>query len=303
MSSSSQNTSREWFIYSFDRRSGKIVGDGVNVRAGKYRVVEHEIVDSEAEKSRRYRQSKCFSQASGNGFVWLIYSPTEPYLDALSPGSLARLVYLSTYMCYDRRLSSGSKSSLSFNDLPALLNISQRMVYKFWDEIKPLHLLTSDSKGLSFNSHLFRKGKLSRQVVWNLYTQGKYAIRLNITAVRHLYRSVSARAHKQLGYIFRILPYVNREYNIACHNPLETEIDKICPMSAGDFCDAVGYDRLHAYQLLPSLLKLSLPGNQPLCNVIRQGKSERIGGIIISPYLYYAGQHESTVLNWLDEKR
>ena len=56
--------------------------------------------------------------------------------------------------------------------------------------------------------------------------------------------------HTNLGYIFKLIPYVNCEYNIICHNPLEKDLDLIEPMTVGEFCEAIGYDKTNASRLI-----------------------------------------------------
>lgn len=60
--------------------------------------------------------------------------------------------------------------------------------------------------------------------------------------MRKLYIMVQPSQHKHLGYLFKMLPYVNLEYNVLCHNPLESNLDDIQLMTVSEFCGAIGYD-------------------------------------------------------------
>ena len=54
-----------------------------------------------------------------------------------------------------------------------------------------------------------------------------------------------------------MMPYVNVQWNIVCHNPLEDHLEMIEPMTLGEFCDVIGYDRTHAQRLLDNYRKIT----------------------------------------------
>jgi hypothetical protein len=64
-------------------------------------------------------------------------------------------------------------------------------------------------------------------------------IRSFTSKVRELYTKKNA---KDLGFVYRLLPYVHYETNTVCHNPYETDPKKIKKMSQQDIAELVGLD-------------------------------------------------------------
>lgn len=68
-------------------------------------------------------------------------------------------------------------------------------------------------------------------------------------SIKKLYKGLQGKGHKYLGYIFQLLPYVNREHNILCWNPEEKEKCSIQRMDLLDVCGLVGFDTKHIDRL------------------------------------------------------
>ena len=95
-------------------------------------------------------------------------------------------------------------------DLPEFLEVSPSTVRRFLEEVKDF--IKEDDDGLSLTKKdIFKKGKMKN-------TKNQTYTKFYTNNLRRLYKSVSPRDHQFLGYIFKMIPYMNVEYNVLCHN-------------------------------------------------------------------------------------
>jgi len=95
--------------------------------------------------------------------------------------------------------------------------------------------------------------------VGEIQTELNY-IRLFCDSTRELYEGCASTAeHKALSYIFKMIPYVNRQTNIFSYNQEEQAKDAIIFMPFSKFCTLVDYDATHAARLQKALLPVSWP--------------------------------------------
>ena len=202
----------------------------------------------------------------------------------LSPESLTRLVYLNTYMNYENKLMFSERTPIKSADLPALLGVSASTVSRFLKEVCPAYL-TEQEDGLIFtNNNIFKRGRLGKgtEAHQKFYIEG----------IRKLYNTSARRNDRQLGYLFKLLPYINIEYNLICRNPLETDIKKIELISVAEFCEMVGYDVAHVNKLLKiyNSILFDVDGHlERFCAIAYDGIHQENAKIIINPHILYSG--------------
>ena len=81
--------------------------------------------------------------------------------------------------------------------------------------------MREDENGsLWLNDSIFKRGKLKNKTAVE-YQQFYF------NGVRALYKSANGKNHNHLGYLFQLIPLINREWNVLCKNPLETELDAV----------------------------------------------------------------------------
>lgn len=232
-------------------------------------------------------------------FVWSKYQLQESYAEKLSGATITRLMFLATYMNYKGELvedSVGGKGNattyLTKEDIHHKLKIRKSAFYAFWAELEDNHLIENKNGRFLLSEELFLRGKLNKAKIATLAKSDYYITRLYRNAIRELYNKSTVKAHKTLSYIFKMIPFVNRKYNVLCFNPLEENFDKIQYMTVGDFCEQVGYDRDHATRLFHELYKPTFMTEKGERFAVRyvSGKDLRKGSfyIFVSPYVYYA---------------
>lgn len=219
------------------------------------------------------------------GLGQFVFENNKVELD-LSPESIVRLVYLSTYMRYNRsELFVTQRTKMNEKDLPEILRVSESTARRFKNEVCPVYLQIDEQGYLTINNELFVFGKNANA--------GESYQKVYVEAVRNLYRQTPTTQHKHLGYIFALLPYINIEYNVLCWNPYEDKLDNIELMTVKEFCEKIGYNRSNINRLIRiySSLFFEIDGKQMrFCSFVTDGKSSLENmHIFINPHVLYSG--------------
>ena len=207
--------------------------------------------------------------------------------DDIDSATMARLIYLATYLDYDGRLvRNRNKEQITLNDLGKVMNLSNTTTWDFLKRVSGKYVEVDEDGKLSMNRDFFMKGKISPCV--DRFQQ------FYIMSVRDLYHRTNSRRHKMLGNVFRLLQYVNIEYNAICHNPLEAELDKIQFLTLNEFCEAVGFDTddRHRHRLVNTYKKIRfvIDGKEEVfCSFVTSGADLDTAKIYINPNVLYKG--------------
>ncbi len=252
------------------------------------------------EKVRLQNLQKSSSVWKERGyFVWNLYQISRLSFPNLTASNITRLIYLATYLGYDGYLVNQKSKPLSKNDVFQLLNISLASCKRFFNEMTKNNILLIKNEKIYVNKDVFRKGSVKSKEVALLATKDTYFARLYNNGIRKIYRNSTPSSHKSLSYIFQILPFVNREYNIVCHNPLETRLEHIQSMTLGEFCEIIGYEKINANRLWRGLFEPKFEINSKSMSAISYVVNE-IGDkstwqMFINPNVYYMGDHWKNV--------
>lgn len=233
----------------------------------------------------------------GQGFVWVIFNTKNPFFEGLSKPSVSRLMYLATFIgkegVIENTNSYRTGRPLTQKEIVKRLGCSEQTFWRFIKEVREAGILSSERGVYRLAQKHFRKGALTSEEVAAIWSRGDVLTRLYIGAMRSLYDLSLPNHVSSLSYLFRMMPFVNCEYNVVTTNPFEEDIFRDEPMSMGDFADIVGYERSHISHLCDVLESLRFMADDGPAPVIRQvcatrGKAERIFWWI-DPRLYYSG--------------
>lgn len=109
--------------------------------------------------------------------------------------------------------------------------------------------------------------------------------RVFIETIRDLYTGTEPKNHKQLYYIFKLLPHVNRQFNIPCFNVECDTLEDIKPMSLADICTAIGMDVTHRNRLWKMIRGFKIDDDYMMC----KHEVDDLDFLCINPKLFYAG--------------
>lgn len=172
----------------------------------------------------------------------------------LKPETITRLFYIMSFATHKERgarIMLNNKTQMKKRDLPKVLDCSQPTANKFFSEVSPDYIFETE-EGLFWkdNVWLHRGGGL-------IMSEDKFYIRIFCECIQKLYRCTRGKNAKYVGYVFTLLPYVNREFNILCFNPKEADAEKIKPMDFSDVCRLTGFDAHNGKRLFTALDNLS----------------------------------------------
>lgn len=239
-----------------------------------------------AHQAYKERGQKIAAQKRELGKHIFIDVNNDAFCD-LSADTLARAAYLSSFVCFGTdELWRTRYTKLARKDLPDVMKLSKRTADRFWGDVKDRYFYRDDDGFLHTAGHSFIKGKL------NVPCIDEYQ-KLYIAALRELYEKVPVTQHKRIGFVLKMLRYLNFEYNILCYNPTEKDKDEIVPMTVLDFCNMIGLkDETHIYRLPREYGKLRFTVNgkeEVFCKFLSNGNDIALASIYINPRLVYKG--------------
>ena len=249
--------------------------------------------EMQKEIKRKKREKDIYnSQFKEYGsFYWLFYEVRKDLFNKKIEGAtISRLMYLATYMAYeDNILYNKDKTPIKKSELGKILNLKEDTARKFINECieKELILFKEDGK-ISISNEYFKKGKFYKED----YTGDKSIIRVYCEGICKLYENCKdASQHKSLSYLFLLIPYANRSYNIICRNPMEEKKSRIKFLNMDEICDIVGYSRKNKIRLKNEMKELEINGR-----VAFRWLEDKYGSrAFINPAVYYAGNKHSDV--------
>lgn len=176
-----------------------------------------------------------------------------------------RFLYLCTYTNYSDRgqyivYDNGKK--MDRGGLVDVLALSDRELSVTITTLIKNGLLIKDGRHYMVNKDLIARGTLTK-------SQNKdYHTRIFDNGLRELYNNCSAKQHKQLYYLFKLLPYVNIKYNAICQNPTETIVEDVIPLKLSEICEIIGYSVPNAKKFEKDMLKLQLFNQYAMLGII-----------------------------------
>lgn len=251
----------------------------------------HIITPEQQEKRRknaeRAREAEKFNSEVQNiskehgGFTWL---RTDYFLNELKPQTVGRLAYLSTFLDFENQLLLKlNNQPMLKGDLAEVLGVTKRTTQDFYKELTEEKILIDKGKDGLYLSKIFWRGR----------TTDKKKIRLYRSTIRELYGKMSIKGHRFFGYVIQLIPYFNREWNVICSNPEETDMMKIDFLSIGEICKLLNFNKSNSDRL-----KAALTGNyfvwngskQSICAILKvQSCGTHFETIIVNPHLIFAG--------------
>lgn len=205
----------------------------------------------------------------------------------LKPQTAARLIYLASWLTYDNNYLKINNVKMTRGKMQELMRLRDRTFTNFLKEVTTAGYLIKDNDSYRLNDEIFKKGEIKLDAP----PDKKRFVRMYIKGIRELYRMTPQEKHANLGYIFKLIPYVSRKYNIICHNPLETDKDKVVSMTVGEFCKAIGYDETHASRLIKiyDSITFKVDGKEAYFCGYRYAPQKKNMRFYVNPVIFFAG--------------
>lgn len=280
-------------VFAIERATGELYETvNVNMPVGSVYYTPEQQRYYKERKESEYKKGLRREAASPLGKFYFVLS--DERFDGVSAETVTRLIFLNTFMNYDNnKLMLSERTAMKRKDLPDILKVSKATVSRFWKEVSPKYI-TECNDGLMFsNKDTFKRGKLPK---------GQYSAyqKIYVDGIRKLYNNVEIKHHKQLGYFFKLLPFINVEYNLLCYPECTfyTDIEDIELISVSDFCKWIGYDVKHLNDLINTYQSIffDVGGKaEHFCTLIYDGIKRTGAKICINPHIIYNGSDYNKV--------
>lgn len=218
------------------------------------------------------------------GKFYLSVCRTDQF-EGLRPQDITRLIFLASHLNYRNALMLNERKKMTLDDLPDVLGVSPSTARRFWDKVKNRYIVQSDDGSLIVGDTFFRgRQKHITERLTKFYIQ----------AVQRLYKATPPNKHSCLGRVFQLLAYVNVEFNVLCHDPAETDLSKVAPMSFKEFCEETGYSWSKAHRLAQDLSEVTFDVDGEQRHFVAFVSTEATSSdkmIVVNPRILYGGHN------------
>lgn len=272
--------------------------------------------DSDVKRKRWLKQHKenaAIRTDSDKNFVFAMTDgPIERFAPDLKLETLTKLVMLSTYADFanrdkDSMLVIGNryakKTPMTTTDIQRELGLSNSTFYEFMKEVLPQ---VNENGELTNTPYLYKLNDtyfLNREFFLRSHLPKGSHSNINkifVEPVRRLYNLAMVSQHRKLGMVFALLPYINREWNIVCWNPLETNPALVEALTMTEICEVLDLSKKNAARTVNGMIKQIMKitfkidgARQFFCGLFETDESKEM---IINPNFIYIGRRKNDVM-------
>lgn len=183
------------------------------------------------------------------GYIHMFYVKNELLFNnlELDPSTITRLIYLATYIDYNNRKTNllvkygqhKTVEPMTKADIKKVMKLSDDVFRKFLKELKEKSILFEVDNNFYISSKYFERGKINNKEIDEKKLNNDYT-RIFINTTRSLYEGSTSRQHKHLGYVFKLIPFLNYSRNILTFNPEETDFYNMEFIGLKEICKLLG---------------------------------------------------------------
>ncbi|EJL31792.1 hypothetical protein [Brevibacillus sp. BC25] len=229
-----------------------------------------------------------FAEENG-GYVWGLFKSCATmemhWADAgLTQSDFARLMFIGTYTNYEGVLCHPNGRMISKDSLRELVGIHRTKFDEFYGKLIAASIIREAEDGaIQMSPDVFQRGEIPK---------GEYIDRIRIyrDAVRGLYDKYGkGRSVRQLGIVYSVIPFMHRNLNIICFNPLEKNDDQIRPITLDKLALMLGYQDTGKFKRALRAINI---GSQPVFAFVEDVEDSRKRRILVNPRVVFAGDFE-----------
>ena len=170
----------------------------------------------------------------------------------ISPETLCRLVYLSTYLRFgDNMLMATQRRAMKEDDIVKELKIARSTYYLFKNETFGKYILQNTSDNTyQINKSVFKRNELKKTDLncWQ---------RIYHNGFRALYNSNNSCKHNIIGKLLSLSQYLNVDNNVLCYNRFETNREHLKAFTIEDISLYLYSDTTRCHRLVKDLERLT----------------------------------------------
>jgi hypothetical protein len=256
-------------------------------------ISDQEAVQKKAKYLRDKKSYDNFSDIVG-GFSFMLVDTLKAFHqdDRFTDIEKARIMFLGTYCSYEeagRYLFTNNNRHILKSDLPELLEMTNKKeFYKFYNKLVETSIIDEEAKNrnevrLKWNNKYHFKGSTKSNGTKSTETVRTYDNQIQALYKEKNEKGKSINTPKNLYILFMILPFINSDSGVLCHqqrNPIEEDCQ---PLELDDLRVMFGYERVTT--LKTKLLGCKLYGTNVF--FIGEGTLDRkkYTRIFVSPYV------------------
>ncbi len=230
-------------------------------------------------------------EAENGQFVFAFFALSKNITNAfpeLKKPDIARLMYLGTLIEWESGILKTGKgkatTSISRKNFHDVVKLSKNRSYTLLNQLIDNKVLSENVHNeLVMNKELFYRGHKDN---FPIQVKNKKFTRMFRKTVQDLFDKADGRQLNSIAIIYMVLPYLNLYTNIISHNPDETDIDKIEPMTLGQLSDALGYKD---YRKLKTTLNSVEIDDETAFGFFFTDKDKRSMKIMVNDRVVFAG--------------
>jgi hypothetical protein len=245
-------------VYVVDKKTNELIEHRGMKRGELLDIVGHKDILTDAQKKRLNSISDIGAHSEKlGGFIFLGYVKNKLLFNELDieQSNITRLIYLSTYLNYNtsnenlliRYTKNKEIVPLDKKHMKSILKLQDRTFYSFIKNMKDNNLLFEVKDKFYLSPEYFTKGAVE-------FNSKEYT-RIYIKTTRLLYENATSRQHKQLSYIYQLIPFIHFESNILTFTPDELDVNNIKKMQLIEICELLKIDRSNMLRFKKELLK------------------------------------------------
>ena len=214
----------------------------------------------------------------------------------IPPAHKFRFLYLSTFLDYGTEnlvTKIEGKGNVYFRinkkRLRYILKLSDSELSRTMKSLMDINMVYKEGEYFNINTKYSTTGR-------NYKTKETCFVRVFKNSIKSLYETVDFKQHKTLYYLFKILPYINKENNVLCEDRNVSHVCNTQALTMYKVWGKLGMDAQNGIKVYDDLRNIELNGEH-LITKLQIADDEFIA---INPRLYYAGDDKNKLELLLD---
>lgn len=277
-----------------------IVKDGEDVETVQ---TKRSLTDKQKYMINKNKDMGDFIKCNEGSYFHSIYRYNYPYLcelQQLDEGNknnlnVIRMIILSTYLGFKDEYIRYKSRKIKKSCLKNIWCTSSRnSINGTYEKLIACNYIEEDDEGfIMINKNIFVHGKVDGYKKLKKDDDDMTYTRLFDKNIQEMYYNTKEKQRRQLGNLFKILPWINFKYNIFCKNPKETDRDKLEFMTFQDLALICGYDsKKHLSRFKNDLLNTSVYNYSTIGQFLSKNNKYYI---CVNPKVYYGGSNVEDV--------
>ena len=225
--------------------------------------------------------------AKSNDWIQIQYKPGDILLPELQFETVARLMYLATFIdkegCIPTSVFGGCNTAHSIK-CALLSRLRMKQVWKLWeflDDVESAGIFEVKDDGCYFRTSAILSGDTKCRL-----PKGFKRIYINKEAIRELFEQNGYGKHRDLGMLFRMMPFLKNNPSVLSSTPTAKNWDVSNWLTLKDYCSLMGYTRpvsnLHNYLCNLSFVNEIGEKSHP---ILFGNEVFKRGAVFMNPYL------------------